>query len=172
MSQVQTPKPKPCMKVMNTPTNSIETPPSKLWTRWKRMWSNGHRVSKIWPKQWINIAAETARRTGPTLDQKCLVLEDISVKRARYVRSTQKISSQLWFLSYGAQQWMKLGHKGHHNRRNKFPKRFFLNSKISLSILDELDESRFWEKREKSAKSKGLEPWIHSKIGGRWWGSS
>jgi hypothetical protein len=35
---------------------------------------------------------------------------------------------------------------------------FFQNSKISLSILDELKESTFWRKREKSSKSKGLEP--------------
>jgi hypothetical protein len=53
------------------------------------------------------------------------------------------------------------------NTRNKFPKKFFLNPKISLSILDELKEPRFWRKGEKSAKSKGLEPWIHSRIGGR-----
>jgi hypothetical protein len=62
---------------------------------------------------------------------------------------------------------MKLRHKGQLNTRNKFPKRFFLNSKISLLILDELEESKFWGKQEKFAKSKGLEPWIHSKIGGR-----
>jgi hypothetical protein len=63
---------------------------------------------------------------------------------------------------------MKLRHKGYLNTRNKFPKRFFfLNLKISLPILDELEESRFWGKQEKFAKSKGLEPWIHSKIGGR-----
>jgi hypothetical protein len=53
-----------------------------------------------------------------------------------------------------------------------FQKRFFPNPKISLPILDELEEPRFWRNREKSAKSKGLEPWIHSKDGGRWWGSS
>jgi hypothetical protein len=62
---------------------------------------------------------------------------------------------------------MKLEHKGHLNTRNKFPKRFFPNLNISLPILDELEESRFWWKREKSTKLKGLEPWIHSKIGGR-----
>jgi hypothetical protein len=62
---------------------------------------------------------------------------------------------------------MKLGHNGHLNTRNKFSKRLFPNPKIPLSILDELDEPRFWEKREKSTKSKGLEPWIHSNIEGR-----
>jgi hypothetical protein len=62
---------------------------------------------------------------------------------------------------------MKLGHKGHLNTRNKFQKWFFLNPKISLLILDELKDFRFWRKREKSTKSKGLEPWIHFKIGGR-----
>jgi hypothetical protein len=46
--------------------------------------------------------------------------------------------------------------------------RFFLNPKISLPILNELEEPRFWEKREKSIKLKGLETWIDFKIGGRW----
>jgi hypothetical protein len=62
---------------------------------------------------------------------------------------------------------MKLGHKGHLNTSNKFPMRFFPNPKIFFLILDELEEPRFWEKREKSTKSKGPEPWIHFKIGSR-----
>jgi hypothetical protein len=48
----------------------------------------------------------------------------------------------------------------------------FPNRKISLPILNELEEPSFWEKREKSTKSKGLETWIHFKIGGRWWDST
>jgi hypothetical protein len=48
-----------------------------------------------------------------------------------------------------------------------FQRGFFPNPKISLLILDELKDPRFQEKWEKSIKSKGLEPWIHSKIGGR-----
>jgi hypothetical protein len=39
---------------------------------------------------------------------------------------------------------MKLGYNGHLNTRNKFSKRFFLNPKISLPILDKLEEPRFW----------------------------
>jgi hypothetical protein len=70
-------------------------------------------------------------------------------------------------LSYGAPKCIKLGHKGHLNTCNKFPMRFFPNSKIFFPILDELEEPRFWEKLEKSTKSKGLESWIHFKIGGR-----
>jgi hypothetical protein len=62
---------------------------------------------------------------------------------------------------------MKLGHKGHLNTSNKFPMRFFPNLKIFFLILDELEEPRFWEKQEKSTKSKGLEPEIHFKIGSR-----
>jgi hypothetical protein len=62
---------------------------------------------------------------------------------------------------------MKLGHKGHLNTRNKFQKRFFPNPKIFDLILDGLEESRFWRKREKSAKTNGLELWIHSKVGSR-----
>jgi hypothetical protein len=60
-------------------------------------------------------------------------------------------------LSYGAPKWMKLGHKGHLNTSNKFPMRFFPNPKIFFPILDELKEPKFWEKREKPTKSKGLE---------------
>jgi hypothetical protein len=52
---------------------------------------------------------------------------------------------------------MKLRHKGHLNTRNKFPKNFFPNPKISHPILDELEESRFRGKQEKSKKSKELE---------------
>jgi hypothetical protein len=62
---------------------------------------------------------------------------------------------------------MKLGHKGHLNIRNEFEKRFSPNPNISLPILGELEESRFWRKQEKSAKLKGIEPWIHSKFGDR-----
>jgi hypothetical protein len=50
---------------------------------------------------------------------------------------------------------MKLGHKGYLNTRKKFPQRVFSNQKISLLILDELEEPRFWRKWEKSGKSKG-----------------
>jgi hypothetical protein len=35
---------------------------------------------------------------------------------------------------------MKLGQKGHLNTRNKFQKKFLPNPKISLLILDELEE--------------------------------
>jgi hypothetical protein len=40
---------------------------------------------------------------------------------------------------------MKIGHKGHLNTRNKFPKRFLTNPKISLPILDELEKLGFRE---------------------------
>jgi hypothetical protein len=60
---------------------------------------------------------------------------------------------------------MKLRHKCHLNTRNKFSKRFFPNPVTSLPILDELEKPSFWGKWEKPAKSKGLEPWTHSKIG-------
>jgi hypothetical protein len=53
---------------------------------------------------------------------------------------------------------MKLEHKGHINTSHKFSMRFFPNPKIFFLILDELEETRFWEKWEKSIKSKGLEP--------------
>jgi hypothetical protein len=53
---------------------------------------------------------------------------------------------------------MELEHKGHLNISNKFPIRAFPNPNIFLMILDKLKEPRFWEKQEKSTKSKGLEP--------------
>jgi hypothetical protein len=62
---------------------------------------------------------------------------------------------------------MKLGHKGHLKTRIKFLEAFFLSPKISLSILNELKKPRFQGIQEKSVKSKGLEPWIHSKDRGR-----
>jgi hypothetical protein len=62
---------------------------------------------------------------------------------------------------------MKFGHNGHLNTRNKFKKRFSPNPKFSLLILDKPKESRFWRKQGKSTKSKGLEPWIYSMVGGR-----
>jgi hypothetical protein len=40
---------------------------------------------------------------------------------------------------------MKLGHKGYLNTRNKFPKEVFLSTKISLLVLDELEELGFGE---------------------------
>jgi hypothetical protein len=97
---------------------------------------------------------------------------DISGKIVGYVRSTQKLSSHLQFLSYETPNWKKLGHKCYLNTKNKFPMGFFPNAKITLLIWDELKEPRFWGKREKSTKLKGLERWIHSKVVGRWCGSS
>jgi hypothetical protein len=47
MSQVQTPKPKPYKKVMNTPTNIIEMTPQSYECSEKRMELIGHPVSKI-----------------------------------------------------------------------------------------------------------------------------
>jgi hypothetical protein len=38
MSQVQTPKPKPYKKVMNTPTNSIEMTPLKVMNAAEKEW--------------------------------------------------------------------------------------------------------------------------------------
>jgi hypothetical protein len=62
---------------------------------------------------------------------------------------------------------MKHGYKVLLNSRNKFSKRVFPNVNIFLPILNKLEEPRFCGKQEKSTKLKGLETWIHSKIGGR-----
>jgi hypothetical protein len=45
---------------------------------------------------------------------------------------------------------MKLGHKGHLNIRNKFPKEVSPNLTISLSILDELKNLSFGGTRRNS----------------------
>jgi hypothetical protein len=50
-------------------------------------------------------------------------------------------------LSYRAPKKIKLGHKGHLNIRNKFPKEVFPNPKISLLILDELKELGYGKTR-------------------------
>jgi hypothetical protein len=70
-------------------------------------------------------------------------------------------------LSYEAQNLLKLGQNGHLNARNKFSKRFFPNPKISLPVLVEHENPRFWGNQEKSTKLKGLEPCIHYMVGGR-----
>jgi hypothetical protein len=46
-------------------------------------------------------------------------------------------------------------------------KRFFPNPMIYLPILDKLKKTRFLGNKEKFIKSKGLEPLIHFKVGGR-----
>jgi hypothetical protein len=153
-------------------TNRIEMIPQNYEASGRIMRSNEYSISKIWPKQWTNVGLKTVQQTCSVLDRICPVSPDISGKIARYAQSTQKLFSQLWFLSYETSNWMKFGHKGHLSTRNNFQKSFFSKSKDFPSILDELEESRFWNKWEKSTKSKRLEPWIHSKIGGRWWVSS
>jgi hypothetical protein len=133
MSNVQTPKPKPYNKVMNTPTNSIEMISSKLWMHQKKNginWTPGYQdmtktVNKhCWRKSPVDMFG---------LDRICLVSADISDNLARYVRPTKKFPPQLWFLSYGAPKLMKLGHKGHLNTSNNFPMMFFPKSKDFLS---------------------------------------
>jgi hypothetical protein len=57
--------------------------------------------------------------------------------------------------------------QGSPQQKEQVPKEVFTKSKDFLLILDELKECRFWGKWEKSVKSNGLVPWIHSKVGGR-----
>jgi hypothetical protein len=103
------------------------------------------------------------------LDEKYWTLEHNITEQ--HVFSTQTQISQQLISSYSSPNLTKFGHRGHLNKRNNISKEFFPNSKISLLIFDELEKPRFLGKREKSTKSKGLEPWSHSKDGGRWWGS-
>jgi hypothetical protein len=74
-------------------------------------------------------------------------------------------------LSYRAPNQIKFGHKGHLSIRNKFPKEVSSKSRDFPFNFRWTQKPRFWENEEKSVKSKRLEPWIHSKVGGRWWGS-
>jgi hypothetical protein len=60
------------------------------------------------------------------------------------------LSSQVSFLSYSAPNRIKLRHKGHLNKRNKFAKEVFLNPTISLPILDELKSIGFGGTRRNS----------------------
>jgi hypothetical protein len=52
-------------------------------------------------------------------------------------------------------------------QETSYQKRFFSNLMISLPILDELKNLGFGGDEEKFMKLKRLEPWIHSKVGGR-----
>jgi hypothetical protein len=68
---------------------------------------------------------------------------------------------------------MKLGHKGHLNTKNKFSKEVFPKSNDFSSDFGWTQKPSFrGGDEEKSMKSKELELWIHSKVGGRWWGLS
>jgi hypothetical protein len=62
---------------------------------------------------------------------------------------------------------MKLGYKGHLNTRNKFLKEVFPKSNDFPSNFGWTQKPRLWGNEEKSIKSKGLEPCIHFKVGGR-----
>jgi hypothetical protein len=94
-----------------------------------RMGSIGLMIRKLRSKQSSNVAAKNVQRTCPALDRIYLVSPDISGKSTGYVQSTQKLSSQLWFLSYEAPNWMKPGHKGLLQTWNTFPKEVFPKSK-------------------------------------------
>jgi hypothetical protein len=93
-------------------------------------------VSKLRSKQSSNVAAENIQWICLALDQICAISSNISDKSTGYVQPTQKLSSQLWFLSYETPNWMKPGHTGHLKTWNTFTKEFFPNPNISLSILD------------------------------------
>jgi hypothetical protein len=80
----------------------------------------------------------------PKFDSWATVLQ-IKWKLDTRITSTQETSSQQRFFS----------------KSNDFPSDFAWTQKL-----------RFWGNEEKFMKSKGLEPWIHSKVEGRWWGSS
>jgi hypothetical protein len=127
---------------------------------------------------WLEVFENSKLKVGPCLGQvrHCLVGLDIvrwevSKKRDFLLKSTPFFPSLILEL-YRAPTQMKLGHKGHLSTRNKFPKEVFLKSNDFPSDFGWTQKPRFWGNEEKSMKSKGLESWIHSKVGGIWWGSS
>jgi hypothetical protein len=159
----------------------------------EKMGSIGHPVSKIWPKLWANIGLKTlagqcpVRPTGGLWKLKwqaeqcsgqvgqCPVGPDkvrLGVSENTNFGQNPPISSQTWFLSYRPRNRMKLGQNGHLNIMNKFPKEVFPKFKDFNFDFEWTQRIRFWENWVKSVKSNGLEPWIHSKVGGRWRGSS
>jgi hypothetical protein len=67
----------------------------------------------------------------------CLVGPDIvrwEVSENTIFSQNPSLSSQTRFLSYRAPNWIKLGHKGHLNTRNKFSKEVF--SKFNDFLFD------------------------------------
>jgi hypothetical protein len=96
------------------------------------MGSNIHSVRKIQQKIVSEHWAETIRRILSAGTGFCLLEPDF-VRREVFGNafSSQNLplSSQISFLSNRSPNWMKLGHKGHLNKRNKFPKVVFSKSK-------------------------------------------
>jgi hypothetical protein len=70
-------------------------------------------------------------------------------------------------LELRGKKWNKIWTQRSPQHKEQVPNDVLSNPNISLPILDELEEPRFWGNREKSTKLKELEPWIHSMIGGR-----
>jgi hypothetical protein len=175
---------------MNIPTNKVEMIPSKLrmqrkkWDQldtrlvryvqnceWTSGWKSQFDIVRLgvsgaqnWRPDLIRVTSDIVR-WGRTLSGRWS-LENVIFSQ------NLPLSSQVWFLSYIAPNWMKIGHKGHLNTRNKFPKVIFSKSNDFPSDFGWTQKPRFWENEEKFMKSKGLEAWIHSKVGGRRWGSS
>jgi hypothetical protein len=147
------------------------------------MRSIGHPVSKIWSKSWTNIGlirlgVPVAENKSPDLhrplsggDGHHTMPDRRSLESASFSQNLP-LSSQVWFLSYSAPNRMKLGHNGHLNTSSKFPIEVFPKTNDFPSDFGWTQKPRFWGNEEKSMKSKELEPWIHSKIGGIWWGLS
>ena len=154
------------------------------------MRSIGHPDSKMWPKQCTNVGLKTLGWTmfgvGPDKGRLEVSVspENVPWDRIMFDGAGQSpvgslcfarnspLSSQTWFLSYTPPNRMKRIHKGHLNTRNKFPKEVFPKSNYFPSNFGWTQKPMFSGNEEKSMKSKELETWIHSKVGGRWWGLS
>jgi hypothetical protein len=76
-------------------SNSRKVIPTNYEASGIRMISIGLMVRKLRSKQSSNVATEKVWQTCLALDRICPVSSDISNKSIGYVRSTQKLSSQL-----------------------------------------------------------------------------
>jgi hypothetical protein len=140
----------------------------------KRMGSIGHPVSKIWPKRWMDVGLKISvghcpvelKTKGRILSGSRWTLSDRRSLENVIFSKNLPLSSQVWFLSCNALNQMKLGHKGHLNTMNKFPKEVFPKSN-NFPFDGWTQKPRFWGNQDKFMKSKGLETWIYSKVGDR-----
>jgi hypothetical protein len=102
----------------------------------RRMGSIRLTISKLRSKQSSKVELKNPVLTSPPLTRTSppRTAPDLSENWPGLVQSTQNAlsscsrpnpSSQPWFLSYEAQNWMKLGYEGHLNTRNTFPTEVF-----------------------------------------------
>jgi hypothetical protein len=123
-----------------------------------------HPVSKIWSKLSSNIAAKNVQRTCPAWDRICPISTDISDDQPRYFclnfDSGATRHQIVWNLDIRVTSIQGTSSRRCFSQIQRFLFWFSMNSK---NLGFEINGRNI---------SNGLELWIHTKIGGRWWGSS